>query len=214
MQSVIATFDDPTTARAAVDSLVAGGFSAQSVHLQGAAVSATSLDANGRTVAGTDNGFLSGVGNFFSHLFESDDTTDADKYSEAVKRGSSVVVVDAKDDAEVAKATDVMDEMGAVDVEERAESWKAQGWKGFDSEAAYSDQDAAFANQSVPVVQEELKVGKRTVNVGGLRVIKRLSEKPVSEIVKLREEHATIQRRPVDRAASEADFSNFQRRHL
>ena len=113
-------------------------------------------------------------------------------------------------DAEVAKATDVMDEMGAVDVEERAEAWKAQGWKGFDADAAYSDQDAAFANQSVPVVQEELKVGKRTVNVGGLRVIKRMSEKPVSEIVKLREEHATIERRPVDRVATEADFKNFK----
>ena len=210
MQSVIATFDDPATAKAAVDSLIEDGFAAQSVHLQASAVTSTSLDASGRTVPAGDKGFLAGVGSFFSHLFESDDTADADKYAEAVKRGSSVVVVDAKDDDEVAKATDVMDEMGAVDVEERAQSWKAQGWKGFDADAAYTDQDAAFANQSVPVVQEELKVGKRTVNVGGLRVIKRMSEKPVSEIVKLREEHATIERRPVDRAATEADFSNFK----
>jgi uncharacterized protein (TIGR02271 family) len=210
MQSVIATFDDPATARAAVDSLIAYGFSAQSVHLQASAVTSTRLDANGRTVSAGDKGFLSGVGRFFSHLFESDDTTDADKYAEAVKRGSRVVVVDVKDDEEVANATDVMDDMGAVDVEERAEAWKAQGWKGFDADAAYTDQDAAFANQSVPVLQEELKVGKRTVNVGGLRVIKRMSEKPVSEIVSLREEHATIERRPVDRAATEADFTNFK----
>ena len=210
MQSVIATFDDPTTAKAAVESLIEDGFAAQSVHLQASATTSTTLDAHGRAVRGGDRGFLAGVGSFFSNLFESDDSKDAGNYAEAVKRGSSVVIVDAKDDEEVAKATDVMDEMGAVDVEERAESWKAQGWTGFDASASYTDDDAAFANQSVPVVQEELAVGKRTVNVGGLRVIKRMSEKPVSEIVKLREEHATIKRRPVDRAATEADFTNFK----
>src|SRR5712671_2779741 len=72
------------------------------------------------------------------------------------------------------------------------------------------DDDAKFASQSVPVVQEELQVGKRAINVGGLRVIKRMSETPVSEIVKLREERATIERRPVDRDATEADFENFE----
>ena len=210
MQSVIATFDDPATAKQAVESLIAEGFYAESVHLQGSAAVATHLDANGRTLPGADTGFLAGVGNFFANLFESNDTKDADKYAEAVKRGSSVVVVDAKDEAEVAKATDVMDEMGAIDVEERAETWRSQGWTGFNAEAAYTDQDAAFARQAVPVVQEDIQVGKRTVNVGGLRVIKRMSEKPVSEIVKLREEHATIERRPVDRAATEADFANFK----
>lgn len=210
MQSIIATFDDPATAKAAVDSLIAGGFSAQSVHLQAGAAAPTRLDANGRRVSGADGGFLAGVGSFFSNLFESHDAKDADKYSEAVKRGSSVVVVDASNDKEVAKATDVMDEMGAVDVEERAEKWKAQGWTGFDADAEYSDQDAAFARQAVPVVQEAVQVGKRTVNVGGVRVIKRVFEKPVSEIVKLREEHATVERRPVDRAATEADFDNFK----
>ena len=119
-------------------------------------------------------------------------------------------MVDAKDESEVARATNVMDKMGGVDVEERAEAWRAQGWTGFNADAEYDDQDAAFARQSVPVVQEDLQVGKRTVNVGGLRVIKRMSEKPVSEIVKLREEHATIERRPVDRVATEADFTNFK----
>ena len=209
MQSVIATFDDPAAAKAAMESLMTEGFSAQSVHLQTSAPTSTHLNASGQTIAGDNRGFLANVGSFFSHLFESNDS-DADKYAEAVKRGSSVVVVDAKNESEVAKATDVMDKMGGVDVEERAEAWRAQGWTGFNADAEYDDQDAAFARQSVPVVQEDLQVGKRTVNVGGLRVIKRMSEKPVSEIVKLREERATIERRPVDRVATEADFTNFK----
>ena len=209
MHSIIATFDDHTTAQSAVDSLIARGFYPENVHLQAAAASPAASTPRGRS-SGSDKGFLTGVGNFFSHLFESEDTQDAGKYAEAVRRGSSVVIVDARSDEDVEKATDVMDDMGAVDVEERAETWKAQGWTGFDADAEYTDKDAAFARQAVPVVQEALEVGKRSVNVGGLRVVKRLSEKPVSEIVKLREEHATIERHPVDRAATEADFSNFK----
>jgi len=57
------------------------------------------------------------------------------------------------------------------------------------------DDDAKFASQSVPVVQEELQVGKLAINVGGLRVIKRMSETPVSEIVKLREERPEVFKR-------------------
>jgi uncharacterized protein (TIGR02271 family) len=212
MQSVIATFDDTKTAQAAVDSLIAQGFSRESVHLQ-AAPARTSKTAAGGTSPGMRRGFLAGVEAFFSTLFESKDHTESGKYAEAIRRGSTVVVLDAKNDAEVDKARALMDKWGLVDVDERATNWKAKGWKGFDPDAddlVEKDDDAKFAGQSVPVVQEELQVGKRAINVGGLRVIKRMSETPVSEIVKLREERATIERRPVDRDATEADFENFK----
>jgi uncharacterized protein (TIGR02271 family) len=211
MQSVIATFDDTKTAQAAVDSLIAQGFSRESVHLQ-AAPARTSKTAAGGLSPGMHRGFLAGIENFFSTLFESTDNTEYGKYAEAVRRGSTVVVVDVKNDAEVEKANSLMDKLGLVDVDERATTWKAKGWKGFDPDADFveEDDDAKFARQSVPVVQEELQVGKRAINVGGLRVIKRMSETPVSEIVKLREERATIERRPVDRDATEADFENFK----
>ena len=62
----------------------------------------------------------------------------------------------------------------------------------------------------MPVVQEELEVGKRAVAGGGVRVVKRVTETPVSEMVRLREEHAHVERRPVDRAATEADLANFE----
>jgi uncharacterized protein (TIGR02271 family) len=60
--------------------------------------------------------------------------------------------------------------------------------------------------QSVPVVEEELQVGKRTVNRGGVRVFTRVEERPVEETVRLREERAQVERTPVDRPATEADF--------
>ncbi len=59
----------------------------------------------------------------------------------------------------------------------------------------------------VPIVEEELRVGKRPVERGGIRIHKRVEETPVSEQVTLRDETVDVERRPVDRPASEADVA-------
>ena len=51
--------------------------------------------------------------------------------------------------------------------------------------------------ERIPVVQEELRVGKREVNRGGARVRSYVREVPVHEQVSLREEHVDVERRPV-----------------
>ena len=63
----------------------------------------------------------------------------------------------------------------------------------------------------IPVVEEELAVGKRTVDQGGVRVFRRVVEIPVSESVNLREEHVVIDRKAVDRPATQSDLSNSSR---
>jgi len=60
---------------------------------------------------------------------------------------------------------------------------------------------------AIPVVEEELQVGKREVERGGVRVRTEVQERPVEEKVNLREEHVRVERRPVDRPASEADIN-------
>ncbi len=62
----------------------------------------------------------------------------------------------------------------------------------------------------IPVVEEELKVGKREVEQGGVRVTTRVEEVPVNEQVTVREEHVSVDRRPVDRLATDADFAAAQ----
>jgi uncharacterized protein (TIGR02271 family) len=62
----------------------------------------------------------------------------------------------------------------------------------------------------IPVVEEELEVGKRQVDLGAVRVVSRMVETPVTESVTLREERANIERRPVDRPASEADLAGLR----
>jgi uncharacterized protein (TIGR02271 family) len=66
----------------------------------------------------------------------------------------------------------------------------------------------ANGEQVIPVVQEELTVGKRQVQRGGVRIYSRVVEEPVSESVSLHDERIVVDRRPVDRAATEADFTN------
>ena len=61
------------------------------------------------------------------------------------------------------------------------------------------------ARQSIPVVEEELKVGKRQVETGGVKVTTRVTETPVEENISLHEEHVEVKRRPVNRAATSAD---------
>lgn len=69
---------------------------------------------------------------------------------------------------------------------------------------AASDNDAT--GETIPVIKEELEVGKREVERGGIRLRSRIVETPVEETVNLREESVNVERTPVNRAASDADF--------
>jgi len=133
---------------------------------------------------------------------------DAHVYAESVRRGGALVTVRAEDDM-AERAAEVMRNHNAVDVDRRAEEWKREGWTGFDVNAKpYSAENMNREHETVlPVVEEDLQVGKRQVERGGVRVNARMTEQPVEEQVRLREEHARVERRPVDRPATEADLA-------
>jgi len=71
------------------------------------------------------------------------------------------------------------------------------------------DKTDRSATTAIPVVEEELQVGKRAVE-REVRVHTTVTEKPVEEQVRLREEHVTVERRPVDRPVSAADQAAFK----
>ncbi|AXC50995.1 DUF2382 domain-containing protein [Paracoccus suum] len=58
----------------------------------------------------------------------------------------------------------------------------------------------------IDIVEERLSIAKREQELGRVRVRSYVKETPVEETVNLREEHVSIERRPVDRAATDADF--------
>lgn len=156
----------------------------------------------------------------------------AGHYSEGVRRGGTLVSVHTSDDRAQA-AAGIMNRYGAIDVEERAGTWGQSGYKGYDVNAqpysadqinterqTYSSSSTATKHDTgttrnvegevrLPVVEEEIKIGKRAVEGGGVRIHSRVEQIPVEEEVTLRQERVVVDRRPVDRAATEADLTNL-----
>ena len=64
----------------------------------------------------------------------------------------------------------------------------------------------ASSDSTIPVVGEELEVGKREVETGGMRLRSRIVENEVSEDVNLRHETVQVERNNVDRPATGGDF--------
>ncbi|MFO0576050.1 MAG: PRC and DUF2382 domain-containing protein [Polyangia bacterium] len=63
----------------------------------------------------------------------------------------------------------------------------------------------------LPVIEQELRIGKRDVLRGGVRVNTRVQERPVSEQITLREEHVVVERRPMDLPVSDAFIDKLPR---
>ena len=60
-------------------------------------------------------------------------------------------------------------------------------------------------DEAIPIVEEELRIGKRDTNHGRVRVRSYVVEKPVTENVTLRNTSVEVERRPVDRAVNASD---------
>ena len=70
--------------------------------------------------------------------------------------------------------------------------------------------DAKPGQVAIPVIEEELTVGKREVDTGAVRVTNRVVEQPVEQQVRLREEHVKVERRAVDRPAAPGEVTAFR----
>jgi uncharacterized protein (TIGR02271 family) len=79
-----------------------------------------------------------------------------------------------------------------------------------------ADRGHVVAEEHIPIVEEQLRVGKREVNRGGVRVRSYVREVPVHEQVTLREEHVDVERRPVNQPVSAAGLTGdvFQEKNV
>jgi uncharacterized protein (TIGR02271 family) len=218
-QTIVGLFDSISDAQRASQRLAQEGIARADMHVHaqddgsGTDISDDSLSnpATARTVA-ADTGegpqHEGGIAHFFKNLFGSDDAPEqVGHYRESVRRGHALLSVEVIDDARIDAVRAALNDAGAIDIDERVTQWKNAGYSGYDSSApAYSADEIAADRKAFPVVREELAVGKREVSTGGVRIYSRVTETPVSESVNLREEHATIERRAVDRPATEADL--------
>jgi uncharacterized protein (TIGR02271 family) len=162
-------------------------------------------------------------GGFWSWLFGGDDIEaergrgfpedDARSYTEGLTRGDVLIVVTTSDDR-ADRVRQLMEQHGAQDVESdvaeepsvdashtgvRSMGASETGPMGAASGTGTRSRGAGEDEQVIPVVEEQLKVGKRSVSRGGVRVYSHVSERPVEAHIRLREERIRIERRPVDR---------------
>lgn len=218
--TIAAVFERQNQAEQAIDDLVACGFSRDNVRLSQSLPETSGQSAD-------EGSFGASIKSFFSDIFGSATHPDTELYSEAVRQGHYVLMVDVADDDLVERATEVLDRHDPIDIDDEATKWRASGkLAGAGAQtmaqqssmqgAAASMQSAAAQSQSqsgataIPVIQEALKVGKRAVERGGVRVFRRVVETPVRESVNLREENVTVERHAVDQPASAADLAAFQ----
>jgi len=199
-QTVIGIFDKASEAQDAIEQLINKGFTRNNID-----VSTQSASDYADTNRDDDDSVGDSIGSFFSNLFGDND--DSKKYSRVARRGS-VVTVHAQSTDEAEQAADILDEYGATDVDERV--------KEFNYSATASTEDTTLSdktnntNASLPVIEEELQVGKRTIQTGGARLRSRIIERPVEESLRLREERVRVDRNSVNRPASEAELANFK----
>lgn len=111
MHTALCAFDDQGQAEQAVVALTQAGFDRRDLHIEHRGVRAGQGRANDawdgleREVA-VDRGVLSSFGHFFASLFGQDNPSGhADSYAQHVERGAYVVVVDADDEAQAARAS-------------------------------------------------------------------------------------------------------------
>jgi len=104
---------------------------------------------------------------------------DAREFAEAAGKGKTLVAARVPEE-KLERAVAIM---------ERFETYQDRGSQGAGAEA-------------VQVVEEELSVDKRKVASGGVRITTSISERPVKETVRLREEHVGAERRSADRVLS------------
>jgi uncharacterized protein (TIGR02271 family) len=222
-RTITAFFENRQDANEAIERLVKAGVPRSNINfVEGAAGRSTQRDQ--------DMGFWETLKELF--LPEEDRYT----YAEGLRRGGYLVAVQATD-ALYERALDILDDEGTIDIDQRAASWRREGWTGYgpgaarstgtglgsstSSSAATAAGSAATAGRTaqaereevIPVTEEQLKVGKRDVSHGRVRVRSYVVEKPVQEQVNLRQEHVRVERRPVDRPATGAE-TQFQERTI
>jgi len=184
-KTVIGLFDDSRQAQHIVQALVDDGFRREDI----------------RTLTRPEE---ASVGTLSAHGVPE---AEARYYADGLRRGGALVLVDAADERadravalmERAPATDLGAQTGAEVTQERGRAGIREGETG---------------EVKIPVVEEELQVGTRQVQRGGVRLYTRVTERPVEETVRLREETVHVERHPVDRPATETDLAAAKERTI
>lgn len=214
--TITALFDSRAEAEAAKDRLKSARIDADHIHIHDK--SSAGYKETGYSTH-EDRGFWDSIKNAF--------VPDEDRhtYEEGVRRGGALLTADVDDDC-VDEAVRVLEEANSIDIDDRSSQWRSSGWD-YPGAAAGATGAAlgsfdrretagrtAEQEEVIPIVEEQLVVGKRDVSRGGVRVRSYVTETPVHEQIRLRNERVNVERRSVDQPLSAADTDAFRERTI
>ena len=136
-------------------------------------------------LSGNGNGASSLIGKLSEQGVEKDE---AAVYADAIGKGRSMVTVQAPDER-ADETFEMMNDLGAQDLDELLAE-------------AEASQEQEETEETVPVVEEQVSIGQRKVMRGGVRVTSTVTERPVQETLRLREEKVEVEQTSADRKLS------------
>ena len=132
------------------------------------------------------------------------DTVNRELYLDSVRTGRTLVSV-ITEAMQMDTVISIMNSKGALEIEGHLEQEATTA-----GPPPLGTPPTDFGKLTVPIIEEELEIGKKVVQRGGVRIHTRTVEKPVETKVNLRQEHVHIERRAVDRPVSQADLDTLE----
>ncbi|MBV8358206.1 MAG: DUF2382 domain-containing protein [Deltaproteobacteria bacterium] len=189
-KTIVGLFDNQQKAQRVIQELADAGYPRSDIHCI------------------TMNGAAMGTSDVAGSLMRAGvPTEEVRHYSSEVDSGKSVLVLKTSD-ADVKAAVAILERNGAKDLDQRGYATTA-GFAGTET-TRLAKAEVGSTTTAIPVVEEELKVGKRQVQGGSVRVSTRMTEQPIEQDVSLRQEHLEVERRPANRPATEQDLRAFK----
>ena len=211
-KTVVAIFNSMDEAQTAADDLFDNGFLKENI------------DVSSGAKYEEDEQGESGITRFFKNLFGTQDEK-SQRYSTVAKEGF-LVAVHTHSEQEALEACEILDDNGAIDVNDRYTRYATptadNNYVAEDidddvdtdlvdtNDDEFDDDNDQDETTTIPVIEEEMKVDKKEVPTGKVRVRSRIVEKPVEENLRLREEHIHVERKKVDREPTDEELRNFK----
>jgi stress response protein YsnF len=232
MKTVVGIFSDAGEARRAFDELVRSGFGQADISVVTGLATQNAMNLELRPMDTADTGRVAGRGPFADAMWTnrapglSGLLTNygfspelVDHYTRAVRQGETLesLVVEDKD---ADRAVSIMTrhaalyggDQGAGAREDLSAKKVGIGAAaaGVAARRSHFDGEPEQGERTIPILREEIRVGKRDVERAHVHVGVHVAERPINEKVSLREEHVEIERRATNRTprADEISFKD------
>jgi uncharacterized protein (TIGR02271 family) len=187
---VTAFFDSRTDAEEAISRLHAAGIDRDSIRLTPS--SEQGAETSGGTSTQSFPEASAGLWDSLRDLFLPDE--DRHTYAEGLRRGGYLVSVDASD-ADYERVIDILDDEGTIDIDERASSWRSEGWSGSSTSGVSLGETAnlttGLSDASGSTTDAASGLGTASLNTSSERV------SGGDEVIPVAEERLTVGKRDV-----------------